>query len=65
MNQTQMLPKEWEPIHDANGRLLFELSLVTGAIRIRRRDLTTVVDVNCEREKRLRAHLSTNVGASR
>ena len=46
---------EWRPIYDANQRLLFEVSLLTGAIRIKARELTTVVDVNREREKHLRA----------
>jgi hypothetical protein len=45
---------EWAEIRDANGFLLFELSLVDDVVRIKNRGLTTSVDIRAERSKRLR-----------
>ncbi len=44
---------EWVRIEDANRRLLFEMSLTTGCVRIKKRELTTVVDLDAERRRRL------------
>lgn len=45
---------EWAEIRDANGFLLFELSLVEDVIRIKKRGLTTDVDIRIEKRRRLR-----------
>lgn len=46
---------EWVEVRDGNGRLLFLLSLVTGRVRIKRRELTTEVDLHAVLIERRRA----------
>ena len=57
MTKAPEIETEWVRVEDANRRLLCELSLVSGCIRIRREELTTEVNLAQEREKHLRARL--------
>ena len=47
-----MQTQEWVEIRDGNGHLLFLLSLVTGRVQIKKRGLTSEIDLHtvlCER----------------
>lgn len=50
--------RQWRDVRDANGKLLFELCLVSGRVRIKARELTTEIDLERVRADALRALLN-------